>query len=66
VKKYREPEEGEVRQAGWAYLTDSRGWIFNKVHSCENCADETDQVWIPALYEGTCTGCDVALSGQID
>ena len=62
---YQEPRDGEVRQAGWAYI-ERDGIVVRKVPSCERCAVTLDVVWVPALMEGSCQGCEVTLSGLVD
>lgn len=59
---FREPVPGEVRQAGFALVDRGTGYTVN-VDSCEVCAKALGCPWTEGLFEGTCTGCDVLLSG---
>lgn len=58
---YRDPEPGEIRESGYALMDGTRGFAV-RVHSCRLCADTLDVPWIPAVFEGTCEGCESALS----
>lgn len=62
---YREPEPNEVRTSGYAWVTSLAGHV-ERVPSCALCASTLGLPWVSDLFEGTCRGCDVSLSGLVE
>jgi len=52
-----------VRRSGFAFYLGLDGYN-RQVESCAFCAHVMGAPWVPALFEGTCQGCEVALSGN--
>lgn len=62
--KYREPTEYEVRRSGYALYTVGAHVV--RLPSCSTCAEVLRIPWAADLFEGTCQGCEVSLSGLVD
>lgn len=50
------------RAAGYALY--GVGAYVREVPSCLRCAKLLGATWVPALFEGECQGCEIALTGN--
>lgn len=64
IVAFKPPYEGEVRASGIVLYANGRGDTV-QANSCRNCAMVVGVMWQSALFEGSCVGCEVILSGAV-